>query len=62
MAKFEGGYLDHAGFNAIKDQLTAALAAAIEKELIAMGDDAKGITWFSSVAEQYAVARMARAA
>lgn len=62
MAKFDGGYLDHAGFNAIKDQLTAALAAAFEDQLNAMGEDAKGISWFSSCAEEYACAKFARAA
>lgn len=53
MAKFESGYLDHAGFLAIKDQLTADLAAAIQKQLELMGEDAKGISWFSSIAKQY---------
>lgn len=62
MAKFDGGYLDHAGFNAIKDQLKSALAAEIEKQLIAMGEDAKGISWFSSCAEEYVCAQYARAA
>ena len=57
MAKFGGGSLDHAGFNAIKDQLTAKLAAAVEAQLHKMGNDVKGITWFSSVADQYARAR-----
>ena len=62
MAKFEGGYLDHAGFYAIKDQLTAALAAVIEEQLIAMGEDIKGISWFSSCAEEFVCAKYARAA
>lgn len=63
MSQFKvSGHLDHAGFNAIKGALTAALAAAIEKELIAMGDDAKGVSWFSSCAHKYADARMQRAA
>lgn len=56
MAKFDGGHIDHASFNAIKDVLVAKLAGVIETQLIAMGEDAKGISWFSSVAEQYAVA------
>lgn len=62
MAKFGGGSLDHAGFNAIKDQLTAKLAAAIEAQLHEMGDDVKGITWFSSAANQYARAHVKLAA
>jgi hypothetical protein len=62
MAKFGGGSLDHAGFNAIKDQLTAKLAAVIEAQLHKMGDDVKGITWFSSAAEKYALARTKLAA
>jgi hypothetical protein len=56
------GSLDHAGFEAIKAELTAQLAAAIEKQLVAMGEDAKGISWFSSCAEQYAMASLQRAA
>lgn len=62
MAKFGSGYLDHAGFLAIKDQLTAVLAAGIQEQLEVMGEDAKGISWFSSVAEEYACDRFARAA
>ena len=56
------GHLDHAGFNAIKAELTASLAAAIHKELLAMGEDAKGISWFSSAAELYASSYFKRAA
>ena len=62
MAKFESGYLDHAGFYAIKDQLTATLAAAIEEQLIAMGEDAKGVSWFSSCAEEFVCTKYARVA
>lgn len=62
MAKYPNGRLDHAGFLAIKDDLTAKLAAAFEAKLIEMGEDAKGITWFSSVAHQYMAARFRRAA
>lgn len=62
MAKFEGHTLDHAGFVAIKGDLTAALAAAIEAKLVEMGEDAKGISWFSSVAMEYANSRLRRAA
>jgi len=62
MAKFDSGCLDHAGFTAIREKLTAALAAAIAEELKAMGDDAKGISWFSSDAQEYAGAQFAQAA
>lgn len=62
MAKFDSGYLDHAGFLAIKDSLTAKLAAIIQAELEAMGEDAKGITWFSSIAHEYARSELKRAA
>lgn len=62
MAKFDVGYINHAGFNAIKDSMTAKLAAIIESQLRAMGEDAKGISWFSSVAEEYACARHRQAA
>lgn len=62
MAKFGGGSLDHAGFIAIKDQLTAKLAEAIEAQLVAMGDDIKGITWFSSCAHEHAATRLPLAA
>lgn len=62
MAKFVAGSLDHAGFLAIKEPLTIALAAAIEAQLEVMGEDVKGITWFSSCAEDYARASMPLAA
>lgn len=62
MAKFGGGSLDHAGFNAIKESLTAKLAAVIATHLEKMGDDVKGITWFSSVADKHPTARLKRAA
>lgn len=61
MAKFESG-LDHAGFLAIKDELTASFAASIKDALDNMGEDVKGISWFSSCAEEYACERVARAA
>lgn len=62
MAKFVSGHLDHAGFIAIKDELTAKLAAAFEKKLHEMGEDAKGITWFSSIAHAYTEERNRKAA
>lgn len=54
MAKLSSGVLDHAGFLAIKDKLTAELATVIQAQLEEMGEDIKGISWFSSVAEEYA--------
>lgn len=59
MAKFGCGHLDHAGFLAIKDQFAASLAAAFQAKLEEMGEDAKGISWFSSVAEEYVERRRA---
>lgn len=49
-------------FDAMDIKHVAPLANAIEKQLTLMGDDAKGISWFSSCAEEYAAARMARVA
>jgi len=62
MAKFGGHSLDHAGFVAIKDKLTAAVAAAFQAKLQEMGEDAKGVSWFSAVAEEYATSRLRSAA
>lgn len=62
MNKFDCGPLDHAGFLAIKDSLTAALAAVITAELTSMGEDAKGVSWFSSCASDYVGNQVARAA
>lgn len=61
MAKFNGS-LDLAGFLAIEDKLTAGLAAVIEAQLLEMGEDVKGITWFSSSAQEYALSGMPLAA
>lgn len=61
MSKFEG-HQDHAGFLAMKDELTHMLASAIEIELRQMGDSAKGISWFSSCAQEYAPAGRLKAA
>lgn len=38
-------------FKNMEDGLVATLAAAIENKLREMGDDIRGLTWFSSVAE-----------
>ncbi len=43
--------MDIDDFTKIKDKLTGSLAAAIENQLREMGDDIRGISWFSSVAE-----------
>ncbi len=45
--------MDIDDFMKIKGSLTAALANAIENTLRSMGDDAKGISWFSSIAEKH---------
>mgnify|MGYP001428704914 CR=1 FL=1 len=60
--KFEGSMLDHEGFKLIKAELTEKLANAIQAKLEEMGDDAKGISWFSSIAAEVAVARARKAA
>ncbi|MCE5233168.1 MAG: hypothetical protein ABFC67_10475 [Mizugakiibacter sp.] len=62
MAKMSSGALDHAGFLAIKDTLTAELAWAIQVQLEEVGDDVKGISWFSSTAEEYALSKQLLAA
>lgn len=46
--------MTHQEFLAIKDKLTAALAEGIKVKLTEMGDRAKGISWFSSKAADYA--------
>lgn len=45
--------MEHADFLKIKDKLTQSLAEAFHVKLVEMGDRAKGITWFSSIAESY---------
>ena len=60
--KFGSGYGNHASFIAIKEQLTLALATEFEKQLEAMKGSAKGISWFSSCAEQFAGSVVKRAA
>lgn len=62
MTKFESGSLDHAGFLAIKENLVTELAAIIKLQLNSIGEDVKGISWFSSVAEEYALAGQRMAA
>ena len=41
--------MDIDDFKNIEPKLTAVLANAIERELVRMGDDAKRISWFSSI-------------
>jgi len=60
--KFEGSMMDHAGFKSIQMELTQKLAVAIQAKLEEMGEDAKGISWFSSVAEDVAASRFRQAA
>lgn len=45
--------MNHENFKQIAPKLTAALASAFEAKLIEMGEDAKGISWFSSIAKEY---------
>ena len=56
---FNSAKLDQDSFAAIKDQLIAVLAETIKCELDKMGDSAKGISWFSSVAMDYVETRRA---
>ena len=51
--EMSGVVLDYAGFVAIEDKLTTELAAVIQIQLDNMGDDIKGLSWFSSVADSY---------
>lgn len=40
-------------FDSVKVELTAKLAVAAENKLKEMGEDIKGISWFSSDAKNY---------
>lgn len=62
MVKFTGWTLDRAGFEAIKPELTASLAEKIEQKLASMGDEIKGISWFSSEALEYAAGQQLKVA
>lgn len=42
--------MTHEQFKLIAPQLTADLAQAIEAELVKLGDEAKNLSWFSSIA------------
>ncbi len=46
-------HMSHEQFKLIQPELTAALAAAFEAKLVEMGEDAKGISWFSSSAKTH---------
>jgi hypothetical protein len=43
--------MNYTEFKKIAPALTAALAAAFEAKLLEMGENAKGISWFSSQAK-----------
>ena len=49
-------------FQAVRAQITENLAHSFANKLKEMGEDIRGITWFSSSAEAYAAAQMKRAA
>jgi hypothetical protein len=53
---------EYADFLAVKEKLTAALAVAFLHKLQEMGGEVKGISWFSSVADEYAGAQVKCAA
>lgn len=55
MTKPKNHVLDAAAFNDIKTVLTERLQNVIEAKLIEMGDSAKGISWFSSTAQNVAI-------
>ena len=40
-------------FETIQPQLIEALTTAFESVLLEMGEDAQGVDWFSSIAENY---------
>lgn len=56
------GRLDHAGFLAIKEQLTKALAEAFYQKLVEMGDDVRGISWFCTSAKTHPLNALSKAA
>lgn len=45
--------MTHHEFLQHKDAMTQTLAGIIEAKLIEMGEDAKGLSWFSSTAKDY---------
>lgn len=53
---------DHVRGLLLKDELTSRLAAVIQAKLEEMGDDIKGVSWFSSGAASYAACKPQRAA
>ena len=54
--------ITHAEFEAVRADWTAKLAAAFEKKINEMGDDVRGITWFSSCTDEYAATQLEQAA
>ena len=55
MKKYSIG--DHASYIEAKGKLTQDLEKVIYQTLEEMGEDIKGISWFSSKAEEYAVSK-----
>jgi hypothetical protein len=53
---------DYASFLKKKEKLTKAFEAAMLATLAKMGEDIKGITWFSAIADKYAASRLKKAA
>lgn len=52
-------HMSHEEFKKISPKLTEDLANAIQAKLIDMGEDIKGLSWFSSIAEEYNEAKTA---
>ena len=46
-------HISYDQYKQLQPKLTAALAKALEAKLIEMGDDIKGISWFSSSASSH---------
>ena len=55
-------YGDFASFVKNKEKLTKVLQAAILATLAKMGEDIKGITWFSAKADNYCASKQKKAA
>jgi hypothetical protein len=49
-------------FESKREQFTASLAEAFSSKIKEMGDDVRGVTWFSSEAETYTASRHPKAA
>lgn len=55
-------YGDYASFLKNKEKLANVIQTAILAMLAKMGEDIKGITWFSSQADDYCAAKQKKAA